>query len=114
MDKTVSLSENHRFRALYARGKHAAGKSMAVYAMRSRDRQHNRLGITVSSKLGGAVERNRMRRRLREVYRLHENRFKTGFDIVLVARHGAYHLPFSQLEQDLLQLCGKLGLIGEQ
>lgn len=45
------------------------------------------LGLTVSKKIGNAVTRNRIRRRMREAYRLNEAGFKSGFDIVIVARH---------------------------
>ena len=87
MIKTLSLSENHRFRALYGKGKSRAGRYIVVYCMKNR-RPVNRLGLTVSKKIGNAVTRNRIRRRMREAYRLNEAGFKSGFDIVIVARHG--------------------------
>jgi len=114
MNKTVPIKENRLFRALYARGKSASAKSMAVYVLKNRQKTVNRLGLTVSVKLGGAVVRNRIRRRLREVYRLHEHQLKEGFDIVIVARHRAYDAPFSQLENDWLRVAECLSLLREQ
>ena len=72
----------------------------------------NRLGLTVSTKLGNAVRRNRIRRRLREAYRLLEPRLSHGFDIVIVARTLAFDAPFSQLQGELARNCRRLGLVG--
>ncbi|MBR6573488.1 MAG: ribonuclease P protein component [Clostridia bacterium] len=111
MNKTLSIKENHLFRALYHRGKSAAGKTMVVYVIKRRNQPVNRLGITVSVKLGCAVERNRARRRIRETYRLNETRLKSGFDIVIVARKAAVDGPFELLQKDLLRLCDQLGML---
>ena len=113
MKKTLSLKENHLFRALYHRGKSAARRTMVLYVMKRRDQAVNRLGITVSVKLGCAVVRNRARRRIREAYRLNEARLKSGFDIVIVARKAAAEAPFDQLEKDLLKLAEQLSLLEE-
>lgn len=110
MIKTLSLSENHRFRALYGRGKSKAGRFMVVYCQKNRLGKLNRLGLTVSKKLGKAVTRNRIRRRLREAYRLNEHGFKSGFDIVIVARHGSEKAPFSALEGEMKSLFKDLGI----
>ena len=107
MIKTQSLSENHRFRALYGRGKNRAGRYMAVYAMKNRLGPVVRLGITVSKKLGNAVTRNRIRRRIREAYRLQE--IKNGYDIVIVARRAGEHAPFEALSGELMTLLRELG-----
>ena len=65
MKQAVTLKQNRDFRRLYSRGKSAVTPSMVVYC-RKNGLDHNRLGFTVSTKLGGAVVRNRARRRLRE------------------------------------------------
>ena len=111
MDKTVSLKENHRFRALYAKGKHAAAKTVAVYVLKNREKTSNKLGITVSKKLGHAVQRNLVRRRIREIYRLHETELRTGVDIVVVARTRAIYGRYADLERSFLQLMKKLGIL---
>ena len=113
MDKTVSLKENHRFRALYAKGKHAAAKTVAVYVLKNREKTSNKLGITVSKKLGHAVQRNLVRRRIREIYRLHEGELRAGVDIVVVARTAAVEASYQELQRDLLYAFRKLGLNGE-
>ena len=72
----------------------------------------NRLGLTVSTKIGKAVQRNRIRRRLKEIYRLNEDKFLTGYDIVIVARSKSRMALYSELEADILSLSRRLGLCG--
>lgn len=85
MKRSVTLKENHEFRRLYNKGASAVSGSMVIYCRKNR-MDHNRLGITVSVKLGHAVVRNRARRRLREVYRLNNTALRQGYDLVIVAR----------------------------
>ncbi len=109
MKHTVSLTQNHLFRRLYAKGKQWAAPSLAIYCQRNRH-GGNRLGLTVGKKVGNAVVRNRVRRRIREAYRIHEHRIKPGYDIVVVARVKAAFLPYSKVEANLLATLDKLGL----
>ena len=69
------------------------------------------MGITVSKKLGKAHIRNRTRRRLREVYRLHEAQFRPGWDIVVVARSKAVDAQFAKLTESYLALAKKAGIL---
>jgi len=110
MRHTVPLCQNREFRSLYARGKNAAGVYLALYVRRNRF-SVTRLGITVSGKLGKAVTRNRVRRRIKEAYRLQEGRFKKNFDIVIVARAKAIDADFPALKNELIRLGNKLGVI---
>ena len=113
MDHTVSLKLNHVFRRLYSRGKSAVNPCLALYC-RKNNLGYTRLGITVGVKLGKAVVRNRTRRRIREAYRLHEDRFCPGYDIVVVARVRAAHSRYRELERSLLSLSDKLGLLRKE
>ena len=110
MNKTVSLKENHLFRRAYNRGRSAAARRLALYLRRT-GRKTNRLGFTVSTKLGHAVVRNRVRRRLREIYRLNEDRLTAGWDVVVVARVRAADSDYHQLERSFLKLADKLSLL---
>ena len=83
--RACTLKENYEFRRVYQRGSSAVSGAMVVYCRKNK-LGRNRLGITASTKIGGAVTRNRARRRLREVYRLHRDKLQTGWDIILVAR----------------------------
>ena len=110
MKHTVSLKQNHEFRRLYAKGKSAVSPYFAIYC-RKTGRPYSRLGITTGVKLGKAVQRNRIRRRIRELYRTNEWKLQPGYDIVVVARTRAIFTPYVQLEQSFLQLMKKLGLV---
>ena len=106
MQFSSSLKFNHVFRRLYNKGDSCANRYLVVYCRRNGSKR-NRIGLTVGAKLGHAVERNRLRRRLREIYRLHEGQFARGYDIVVVARTAAMQAPYRQLEGAYLRLAGK-------
>ncbi len=112
MKFTVSLKLNHVFRRLYSKGKNQVTPHLALYAKRNGGKE-NRLGITVSNKLGHAVVRNRVRRRLREIYRLHENQFVSGYDLVVVARVRAVYAKFDEIERSFLKAARSLELLKE-
>ena len=104
-----SLKLNHIFQRLYRTSGHANGY-LVLYARKNRT-STNRVGITVSKKLGKANVRNRVRRRLREVYRLNEEKFQSGWDIVVVARTRAIHAPFDTLTENYMALAKKAGIL---
>lgn len=109
MDRSVTLKKNYEFRRMYAKGKSAVMPCLVVYCRKNRCGR-NRLGITVGTKLGCAVVRNRARRRLREIYRLHCGELEQGYDIVLVARARAAQSDYRALEEQFLRGARKLGL----
>ena len=111
MKFSSALKLNHIFRRLYHTGGVANG-FLVLYARRNRT-DTNRVGITVSKKLGKAHIRNRVRRRFREVYRLNEEKFQPGWDIVVVARSKAVEASFSDLTKRYLALAKKAGLLRE-
>ena len=110
MEFSKSLKLNHIFHRLYRNGLQAGNRFLVLYARKNHS-EENRVGITVSKKLGCAVTRNRVRRRLREVYRLHEDKFLPGYDIVVVARSRAVDAEFQQLQSAYLKLADKLELL---
>ena len=109
MKFSTSLKLNHVFRRLY-RSNGQANSCLVLYARKNRT-ETNRVGITVSKKLGKAVVRNRVRRRLREVYRLNEEKFLPGWDIVIVARSRAVEVSFQKLNESLLSLADRAGIL---
>ena len=104
-----TLKKNSDFRRLYAKGKSAVTPYLVVYTRPNRLGE-NRLGYTVSVKLGHAVVRNRVRRRLREIYRLNAPRLRQGHDIVIVARSRAVGSEYRKLNAAFLRACESLGL----
>ena len=109
MKFSKSLKLNHIFRRLYSTSGHA--NSFLVLYARKNHTATNRVGVTVSKKLGGAVVRNRVRRRVREVYRLNESRFAPGWDIVVVARSRCIKGDFQKITEAYLSLAQKAGIL---
>ena len=109
MKYSTSLKLNHIFRRLY-RTSGVADGLLVLYARKNRT-DGNRVGVTVSKKLGKAHVRNRTRRRIREVYRLNEEKFQPGWDIVVVARTKAVEAPFEKLTASYLTLAKNAGLL---
>ena len=109
MKHTVALKQNHEFRRLYSKGRNAASPYFAVYCRRT-GRPYSRLGLTTGVKLGNAVKRNRVRRRMRELYRTNESKLRPGYDIVMVARTRAIFARYRDLESSFLRLMKKLEL----
>ena len=112
MKQRYTLKKNSDFRRLYSRGKSVVTPYLVVYCRRNRGGE-NRLGYTVSTRLGHAVVRNRIRRRLREIVRLNAPALKQGWDLVIVARSRSVGADYRKLEAAYLQACGKLGLLRE-
>ena len=113
MKAAVTIKKNHEFRRLYQKGASAHSGCMVLYCRRNR-LDHNRLGITVSVKLGQAVVRNRYRRRLREVYRLNKDKLRPGWDIILVARGRTGEASWKELNNSFCKLCRKLDLLEDK
>ena len=111
MKFSSSLKLNHIFRKLY-HTKGVADGYLVLYARKNR-LGVNRVGLTVSKKLGKAHIRNYTRRRLREIYRTHEEQFQPGWDIVVVARSRAVDAEFARLTKSYISLARKAGLLVE-
>ena len=106
MEFTESLKKNFQFRYVYNRGKSLANRHLVMYVIKN-GRNSNRLGISVSKKVGNSVVRHRLTRLVRESYRLQESRFQKGLDIVVVCRASAKGKSYFDLESALIHL-GKL------
>ena len=113
MKREATLKQNYEFRRVYNKGKSGVSAFLVVYARPNRGGR-NRLGVTVSTKLGKAVVRNRVRRRLREIYRLSQPELKQGYDVVLVARSRAVAASYSDLSRAYRRACEKLELLEEK
>lgn len=103
MQFSESLKKNHQFQFVYRNGKSYANKYLVMYIMEN-GLDKNRIGISVSKKVGNSVIRHRVTRLIRESYRLHEGVFNSGLDIVIVARAGAAIVGYSEIESALLHL----------
>jgi len=107
---SISLKSSSVFQRLYSKGKSSASHLLVIYCRKTK-RNTSRVGITVSKKLGKAVVRNKIRRRIREIYRTNEDKFLPGFDIVVVARKDSPAATYRDLEKQFLHLAEKLGMM---
>lgn len=110
MGDAVTLKQNADFRRLYRRGKSFAHPALVVYFGKNRA-GICRVGITVSTKIGGAVERNRCKRVIRAAYRAVLPELPAGYDFVFVARTRTKHLKSTQVEEAMRFLLRKAGLL---
>lgn len=106
MKFSESLKKNRQFQFVYKNGKSYANKYLVMY-IKENGKDINRIGISVSRKVGNSVVRHRITRLVRESYRLHEAVFNSGLDIVIVARQSAASVGYVEIESALLHL-GKL------
>lgn len=106
MKFSESLKSNRDFQAVYGKGKSYANRYLVMYVLEN-GLDKNRLGISVSKKVGNSVVRHRITRLIRESYRLHESIFNSGLDIVVIARGSAAGISYYEIEKAILHL-GKL------
>lgn len=119
--KNIAVREDHLYRKAYAKGKKAVGRYIVLYVMKDRKASLlrranpekefvNRLGITVTKRLGGAVVRNRAKRIIREAYRLTEKAglVKRGHIVIIVARDAVRTAKSTEIESELRSLLSKL------
>ncbi|WP_064774283.1 ribonuclease P protein component [Neomoorella mulderi] len=97
------------FRRVYRQGRKVSGKMLKLYYLPN-NYCLTRFGFSISKKVGKAVKRNLLKRRLREICRKHITSFQPGLDVVLVARESAVQSNFNELEQEVLNL-GRWGKI---
>ncbi len=103
MEFSESLKSNRDFKNVYSKAKSYANKYLVMYVLENGLNQ-NRLGISVSKKVGNSVVRHRLTRLVRESYRLHEEMFNSGLDIVVIARASAKNAKYSDIESALLHV----------
>ena len=106
MKFSESLKRNSDFQRVYREGKSYANRYLVLYVLQNQT-ERNRLGISVSKKVGNSVVRHRMARLIRESYRLQEDMFNSGLDMVVVTRKNAVNCSFQEITSALLHL-GKL------
>lgn len=105
MKFSESLKKNSDFQKVYRQGKSYANRYLVMYVLENHT-EGNRLGISVSKKVGNSVIRHHLTRLIRESYRLHEDMFNNGLDIVVISRSTARDISYHETESALLHLGG--------
>ena len=100
---TEGLKSNSDFSKVYKEGRSKANRYLVLY-VRENGTDINRLGVSISKKVGNSVYRHYFKRCVKESYRLHEKMFNSGLDIVVLARQGAKGIKYKDIESALLHL----------
>lgn len=98
-----TIKKNRDYRRIYRQGKSVADRNLVLFLM-ANNLETCRFGFTASKKIGNAVKRNRVRRLFKEACRLNLEKFKNGFDYVLMARYAVVGVKYQQVEESLLKL----------
>ena len=101
MKFSESLKKNADFQFVYRKGRSVANRYLVVYVLEN-GMEINRLGISVSKKVGNSVVRHHLTRLIRESYRLNEEKFRRGLDIVVILRSTAKNISYKEAESALL------------
>lgn len=109
LQRRYRLTGKRQFQAVYGRGRSYVGNYLVLY-VKENQLDHTRIGFAVSKKIGKAVVRNQVKRKLREVCRLNLDRFAKGYDIIFVARRKIKGINYHLVEQEIEKLCLKAGL----
>ncbi|MCF0154399.1 MAG: ribonuclease P protein component [Veillonella sp.] len=110
IDKARRIQKNSDYRLVYKHGKYEVGRLCVVYRMPVA-KQKTRIGFVTGKKVGCAVERNRARRLMKEVYRLHQHEIREGYSIVIVGRAGLSKADYQRAEKELMYLFRKSKLL---
>ncbi len=111
--RSCRLTSRRQFLEVYKKGRRAGTASFTVFGSLN-NVGHSRLGLTVSRKVGGAVERSRVKRLLREIFRRRSQELEQPMDIVVNVRSTAATKSFRQLEQEFLGACARMTKRGER
>jgi ribonuclease P protein component len=113
MKFSESLKKNKDFQNVYHEGTSMANRQLVMYILKN-GTDRNRLGISVSKKVGNSIVRHHLTRLIRESYRLNEASFCRGYDLVVIARKAAKDLGYFEIERSLLHVSRKSGIIATE
>ncbi len=117
--KHEKVRKNSEFQVIYRRGKSFANNLLVLYVYRNRKNQldgvpFNRIGISVSKKVGKSVVRSRVKRLINEAYRLNKDSYLKGYDFVIIARVSSHDRSYSEVEKALIHVFKKAGLVNDE
>lgn len=103
MDKKYRLRKNMEFKRVYNGGKSYWNRNLILY-VRKNDLENSRIGITITKKIGNAVVRNRIRRRMKEILRLKLRNIKSGYDLILIPKKNVQDISYKDLESAMIHI----------
>ncbi|MCX7694521.1 MAG: ribonuclease P protein component [Caloramator sp.] len=112
MKKEERIKKNAHFRLIYKKGKSVSDSNLVMYYSKNGNNL-NRVGVSVSKKIGKSVVRNRYKRLIRESFRKNKSIFKQGYDIIFIARVGILKSNYYEVEKSVISLMKRVGLLKE-
>ncbi len=109
MNKVNSLKKNQDFKKVYKEGKNYWNRNLILY-VRKNDLDYNRIGYSITKKIGNSVTRNRVRRRMKEIYRLNQHRFNQGYDVIIIPKKNTVDISYKELESAMLHILKLAGI----
>lgn len=109
LESNERIKKSSNFKYVYSRGKSVSDRNLVLYIARN-GMNINKVGLSVSKKVGNSVTRNRIRRLIKEAYRLNKKSFKKGYDLVFIARASAAFAGYFDIERSIKGLMGRSGL----
>ena len=103
MDKIYKLRNNMEFKKVYNGGKNYWNRNLVLY-VRKNNMENSRIGYSITKKIGNSVVRNKVRRRVKEIYRLNVNNIKSGYDIILIPKKNIVDISYKELESAMLHI----------
>lgn len=110
MEKKYRLRKNIEFKRVYNKGKNYWNRNLILY-VRKNGLEETRLGITITKKIGNAVIRNKIRRRMKEIYRLNHERVKPSYDLIFIPKKNVVDLSYKELENSLIHILKISGVL---
>jgi len=99
-----TLAKNEDFKKVYENGKSGANRLLVMYTLKREDDGESRVGISVSKKVGNSIVRHRIKRLIKESFRLNKEKFYCGYDVVIIARTTAKGKSYTEIESALLHI----------
>ncbi len=110
MQRRLRLRKKDDFARVFKQGKAAANHQLVIYFRRSPETETFRFGVSVSKKIGNAVVRNRLRRMIKEIMRLHAEQVDGSCDLIVIVRKAAVEMAYAELDKSLMHVLKKAGL----
>ncbi len=110
MEKKFRLRKNMEFRKVYSHGKNYWNRNLTLYVKKN-NIDETRVGYTITKKIGNSVVRNKLRRRMKEIYRLNFHRIETGYDLVFVPKRNIVNLSYEKLDSSMIHIMRKAGVL---
>ena len=103
MEKRFRIRKNMEFKNVYKTGRNYWNRNLVLYVKKN-GLNETRVGYTITKKIGNAVTRNKMRRRMKEIYRLNFHNIKEGYDLIFIAKRSIVDIPYKELEGSMIHI----------